>query len=278
MTTLIVAAVTLLPDARAGLIDHRSKESDEIEVMDNGEFARRLSVIELDGFLFTGNVIDCVGDNVDHWIVAFCPRWYSVCQKLLPIFQNVSRHWEEKVNSDVVMRSPVRFGFVDCAASKELCDEEGVEGYPTVVHYQNGYQMSQWTGYSMAQLKRLGTWVEKEINMGRKAPSPFDDVDPVRVSYVALAVFTIFYAWSIWIVVHGAGLLSWTSARPKKDGADLFSSARQEETPRGAFVASVKAAAADAPDVRPLTKAERCMPAEWVRSKATIELCRDIRV
>jgi len=103
-------------------------------------------VSALNRYTFPGNVLQGVGDHVDHWIVMFCPGWNDKCQGLLPSYELLGVQWENKQNNELVMSSFVRFAKVDCATEKALCVSLDIDDYPSVVHYRNNQRVNSWHG------------------------------------------------------------------------------------------------------------------------------------
>lgn len=103
-------------------------------------------VSALNRYTFAGNVLEGIGDHVDHWIVMFCPSWHEKCQGLMPSYELLGVQWENKQNKDSVMSSKVRFAKVDCATDKALCVSLDIDDYPAVVHYHNNQRVNSWHG------------------------------------------------------------------------------------------------------------------------------------
>lgn len=103
-------------------------------------------VSALNRYTFAGNVLEGLGDHVDHWIVMFCPSWHEKCQGLMPSYELLGVQWENKLNKESVMSSKVRFAKVDCATDKALCVSLDIDDYPAVVHYHNNQRVNSWHG------------------------------------------------------------------------------------------------------------------------------------
>lgn len=137
---------------------------------------------KLNRYTFAGNVLHGTGDRVKSWVVIFCTEWHDRCQGLIPSYELLGAQWEEKLNSGDLFESSVRFIQVDCATDKALCNSQGVEDYPTVMHYQNGKAMSFWTGGAPGLVR----WVKQALT-GQKpkqslkpVPSQRDRVQETR--------------------------------------------------------------------------------------------------
>eukprot|EP00913_Durusdinium_trenchii_P001525 g1412.t1 len=91
-----------------------------------------MNVAPLNRHIFAGNVLK--------WIVLFCPKWFQPCQKLEPLFEDLAKTWQTKLNVDSSF-THLRFAQVDCAADKVLCNEQHVTTYPFVAVYRGGSQL-----------------------------------------------------------------------------------------------------------------------------------------
>lgn len=120
----------------------------------------------LNRFTFAGNVLEGTGDQVEHWIVMFCPGWHEKCQGLLPSYELLGVQWENKLNKDV-MSSGVRFAKVDCATEKALCVSLDIDDYPSVVHYRNNQRVSSWHGGAPGLVR----FVKQELEGSKRRPA-----------------------------------------------------------------------------------------------------------
>lgn len=169
-----------------GLLDHAAAEEEKqehagqfVDAASSGEPAEaarsapipvtiqaREPTLELNRFLFKGNILQARSDHAEHWLVFFCPAWYDPCQKLMPTYSQESVVWQGRLNSDL-FRLAVRFATVDCASEKVLCNEQGVQEYPTVVHYHEGQATARWTPGGRRDLakvmERLQKWITKRM-------------------------------------------------------------------------------------------------------------------
>jgi hypothetical protein len=85
-------------------------------------------------------------EHVDNWIVLFCVDWLEHCQGLWDDYRRLAMHYEDVLApaASSWQTAAVRFAEVDCAKDKPLCNENGVEEYPTVLHFQEGKLASKW--------------------------------------------------------------------------------------------------------------------------------------
>jgi protein disulfide-isomerase-like protein len=89
--------------------------------------------------------------------VVFKAPWCGHCKKLKPDWDNLA----DNVN--------VLIGEVDCTVEKDLCEEQGVKGYPTI-KYSDGYG---WKKYEKGrEYDTLENFVNEELQDGC-----FDDIN-----------------------------------------------------------------------------------------------------
>ncbi|CAE8689559.1 unnamed protein product [Polarella glacialis] len=119
-------------------------------------------VLELNQHIFAGNALQPMGGGSEQWVISFCPQWWEPCQQLEPIFSDLAASWQSRLNTDDFTLQ-VRFAHVDCAIDKVLCNEQGVEDYPTLAYYKGGRQVSQAPRYGRDMRKQLGAWVDKVL-------------------------------------------------------------------------------------------------------------------
>jgi len=122
----------------------------------------RIPPLELNRFTFDDNVLRAGEQpHVAHWIVNFCVPWWDGCKNVARTYTQFGDEWQGKLNGDL-LTSEVRFATVDCATDKVLCNEQGVEVYPTVVHYTRGEQISMYEvgGKSM---EKFHSWISQAL-------------------------------------------------------------------------------------------------------------------
>jgi thioredoxin 1 len=86
----------------------------------------------------------------DVWVVDFFADWCGPCQKLKPIYQDVSEEFDD-----------VNFGKVDMEENSSAATSEGVSALPTLVMYKNGEEVARSTGF-MSENK-LQEWVSSNV-------------------------------------------------------------------------------------------------------------------
>lgn len=119
-------------------------------------------VAELNRYTFAGNALRASGGGPETWVVSFCPHWWKPCQKLEHMFEQSAFKWQSKLNDgDFGLR--VRFGKVDCAVDKVLCNEQRVYSYPTLAVYQSGRRKAKLALNGKAADAQLKDWLEKNL-------------------------------------------------------------------------------------------------------------------
>ncbi|KAJ2690589.1 Thioredoxin domain-containing protein 5, partial [Coemansia spiralis] len=82
----------------------------------------------------------------DYWLV----KYYS---PTCPWSRRFAPTWEKVYTSleDELAASGVKFGEVDCKASRAMCDAARIDGYPTVVFYNKGENKGEVPGGQSAE-------------------------------------------------------------------------------------------------------------------------------
>ena len=67
-------------------------------------------------------------------------RWCGHCKRLAPTWQTLAEKFVGNVN--------VKISKVDCTLqeNRDLCSEQGVNGFPTIFIYRNGEKISEYNG------------------------------------------------------------------------------------------------------------------------------------
>lgn len=97
--------------------------------------------VELSEKDFTGNVLDTYKNN--KVMILFKAEWCGYCKQFMPVFTELSKNY----------RGDVIFAVIDIDANKELLMTINsflygykVQGFPTVVMYNNGYYEETYQG------------------------------------------------------------------------------------------------------------------------------------
>mmetsp|Transcript_31822 Transcript_31822/g.62587 ORF Transcript_31822/g.62587 Transcript_31822/m.62587 type:complete len:222 (-) Transcript_31822:20-685(-) len=165
--------------ARAG----GSEELRPLSLIEVGEAKRDNAIVSkhaqvqttiLSHFTFNHNVVNPSPQNhVLHWIVGFCTNAAASCQELSYPFAEMAAKWELQLNLELLTLK-VRFATVDCTVDNMLCNEQGVQAYPTFHRYTKGKHVATLTGGSGMDVERLATWLKMQMNTAR-VTSPQDE-------------------------------------------------------------------------------------------------------
>jgi len=140
---------------------------------DNAKIFSQRNLLQMNQFSFNGNVLNRPKnkeEDVAHWIVQFCPRWWDPCVGLTESFAKVGSELEEQLNGALFMKN-IRFAIVDCASDKVLCNEQEVATYPTTRHYYKGEFVAGWFGGQAHHEKFYTEWLMQQAQ-GITAETP----------------------------------------------------------------------------------------------------------
>lgn len=72
--------------------------------------------------------------------VKFFAPWCGHCKRLAPTWEDLGKKFANNKNVNIVK--------VDCTveANKDLCNNEEVEGFPTIFLYKDGQKISEYSG------------------------------------------------------------------------------------------------------------------------------------
>mmetsp|Transcript_83558 Transcript_83558/g.161334 ORF Transcript_83558/g.161334 Transcript_83558/m.161334 type:complete len:289 (-) Transcript_83558:44-910(-) len=168
----------------------------------------------LNRFTFHGNVLHPKDDDrVTHWIVNFCPSWWEPCQHLASPFLDMAEEWESRLNTEMV-NLKIRFATVDCAVDKVLCNEQGVDSYPTVHRYTTGKRSATWVGGQRDNKEKLAKWLTQKMNATNKNAKASKSTAAVKPSLettlsdsgLDLLLVVLVLAVNFWVVVSNPQL------------------------------------------------------------------------
>lgn len=260
----LVAFFAFFPASRAfvGLLD------DEEEVAEVQLMQGRPNVVQLNRQTFGGNVLAQEGYS-RHWMVLFCVDWYPPCQALDAPYMGMAENYSQVLNKNVLFENFVRFGSVDCAVDKVLCNEQSIQTYPVVAHYAEGQQLKQWTGGSeQRDQKSFRKWLHNELldaKLKATEVKPLFTMEERRVVFKMLASFAASLSLLVWAVGRGADLWLLYTARHNKgkqpkaavDKADKQDLSQEQQSK----------------NTSPLgDHMKRCLPEEWAAQRGTVEL------
>lgn len=94
----------------------------------------------------TNPVLNLTGESFKYGIengvsfVKFFAPWCGHCKRLAPIWKDLGKKFLTNENVNIVK--------VDCTldVSKDLCNEQEVEGFPTLYLYRDGLKVSEYNG------------------------------------------------------------------------------------------------------------------------------------
>ncbi|KAJ8945884.1 hypothetical protein NQ318_002725 [Aromia moschata] len=91
-------------------------------------------VLELTGETFQGGI------QSGYTFVKFYAPWCGHCKRLAPTWDSLGKKFLDRPDVSIVK--------VDCTleANKRLCNDEEVEGFPTIYLYKNGQRVSEYSG------------------------------------------------------------------------------------------------------------------------------------
>ncbi|CAL6023241.1 Protein_disulfide isomerase PDI3 [Hexamita inflata] len=87
-------------------------------------------------------------------LVAFQVPWCGHCKKLYPILADISQITEFK--------QKVKIFEVNCVVSGEICYQEGIDSYPTLMLYKDGLLVNEYTG--LRDKQKILSWLAKQLN------------------------------------------------------------------------------------------------------------------
>jgi len=204
--------------------------------------------------------------TVDNWFVFYCVEWFPGCNALLGSFCDLAREAEASLNAGSLLAPRARFGEVDCASEKALCNTMMVEEYATVAHYSRGALVGQLAldmggnpGRKAvnAAAERLNAFIRDSVAGSTNSSSTQDQEDHPAEHPARIAARMVPY-----VLASVAGIIS-TSVM----ALDTLQACRFATLPSDA---SAGKAAAEA-RARPAGVA-RFLPAEWASERASIVL------
>ncbi|XP_003700431.1 thioredoxin domain-containing protein pretaporter [Megachile rotundata] len=111
------------------------KESDQVIVKsDNSDSVPYTVVLSLTGESFRHGI-----ENGISFVKFFAP-WCGHCKRLAPIWEDLAKKFQDNEEVKIIK--------VDCTldASKELCNEQEVDGFPTLYLYRDGLKVAEYNG------------------------------------------------------------------------------------------------------------------------------------
>lgn len=110
------------------------KENDQMDTKTDNSDSTTHAVLSLTGESFKHGI-----ENGISFVKFFAP-WCGHCKRLAPIWKDLGKKFLTNENVKIVK--------VDCTLdiSKELCNEQEVDGFPTLYLYRDGLKVSEYNG------------------------------------------------------------------------------------------------------------------------------------
>lgn len=207
--------------------------------------ANPYSLLELNRHTLAGNILRPSDGhhNAAHWVVVFCPGWWEPCQAFSEPFMQIGAERQRTLNT-ALFTQEVRFAKVDCATEKVLCNEQGVEQYPTVHHYSGGGRVATWRGGRQGDVKSFTKWVNKQLHAVAKdaasAEGTSSDFRRMLISNFApgeriwdVLIVTVVLALNIRLICRNPELGPKPRSRPRGDEKTQLPAQASQGVPAG---------------------------------------------
>ncbi|CAL7952314.1 unnamed protein product [Xylocopa violacea] len=121
-------------DLKAYVTKMLGKENDQANVKTDSPDSATHAVLSLTGESFEHGIANGIS------FVKFFAPWCGHCKRLAPIWKDLGKKFLTNDNVKIVK--------VDCTldVSKELCNEQEVDGFPTLYLYRDGLKVSEYNG------------------------------------------------------------------------------------------------------------------------------------
>ncbi|XP_053971858.1 thioredoxin domain-containing protein 5 [Hylaeus anthracinus] len=131
-------------DKYSGQRTHEELKAYVSKMLEKSNDQTNVNTCHSDNTLHT--VLSLTGESFKHGIekgvsfVKFFAPWCGHCKRLAPIWEDLGKKFFTNENVNIIK--------VDCTldASKELCNEQEVDGFPTLYLYRDGHKVSEYSG------------------------------------------------------------------------------------------------------------------------------------
>ncbi|GMF12815.1 unnamed protein product [Phytophthora lilii] len=107
------------------------------------------------------------------WLVDYYAPWCPHCRQFAPAWEKAAAFYADKAN--------VHIAAVDCTQNSDVCNREGILGYPTIKLYHvppEGQEPIKMPPKSRKNTNTVIAWVEEQMELhGMKTSADADDID-----------------------------------------------------------------------------------------------------